>query len=92
MRRKIIVKKVHEMFDGKFEILADPLAKDFNCAWLKNDESLKRIRKKTIQAVINRVRQDQLKKFGNLNYERTWLPEKNSWFHNWTFSAMVIFK
>jgi len=88
MRRKIIVRKVHEMFNGKSEFLPLQSAQDFNCAWLKNNESTKRIRKKTIQAVITRVRQDQCKQIGNLSYERTWLPEKNSWFHNWTFSAI----
>ena len=88
MRRKIIVKKVNEMFNGNSETLTDPLAQDFHCAWLKDDESLKRIRKKSIEAVIKRVRYDKFKHIGNFNYEVNWLPEKNSWFHNWTFSAI----
>jgi len=88
MRRKIIVKKVHEMFDGKSQFLPLHLAQEFNCAWLKDNESTKGIRKKSIQAVIKRVRYDQIQQIGNFNYEVKWLPEKNCWLHNWTFSAM----
>ena len=87
MRRKIIVKKVNEMFAGKFKIIPWQLAQDFNCAWLKNNKSTKRIRKLTIQAVVNRIRHDRLKQFGNFNYNLEWLADKNCWLHNWTFSA-----